>query len=237
MSERPVRISTTTNTADELVGVIPDKMYFRIGEVATIVGVKPYVLRYWETEFPSLKPHKSRTRQRMYRRREVELLLKIKHLLYDRKYTIAGARQLLKSRGDLNEAPDNAVATEAPLASETAPTNAQAVVVPPLARAAAPVHVAAPSPAPVTTSLPTVAPPVVTEPVRPLAVAGKQGNQLALNLKLTGPARDDLRRGLEDLLHLCDESEHNEIDPLLTTRSTEVAESGALPAAEVSDVG
>src|SRR5579859_3936879 len=76
---------------------IPDKLYFRIGEVGELVGVEPYVLRYWETEFPSVGPKKSGTGHRMYRRKEVELLLKIKHLLYEKKYTIEGARQYLYS--------------------------------------------------------------------------------------------------------------------------------------------
>jgi DNA-binding transcriptional MerR regulator len=76
---------------------IPDKLYFRIGEVSDLVGVEPYVLRYWETEFPSVGPKKSGTGHRMYRRKEVELLLKIKHLLYEKKYTIEGARLFLQS--------------------------------------------------------------------------------------------------------------------------------------------
>lgn len=75
---------------------IPDKMYFRIGETADILGVKPYVLRYWETEFPDIKPVKSQSNQRLYKRRDVELLMAIKHLLYDEKFTINGARQHLK---------------------------------------------------------------------------------------------------------------------------------------------
>jgi len=74
---------------------IPDKLYFRIGEVAGLLAVEPYVLRYWETEFPSLTPKKSGTGHRLYRRKDVELLLKIKHLLYDKRYTIEGARQSL----------------------------------------------------------------------------------------------------------------------------------------------
>lgn len=78
---------------------IPDKLYFRIGEVSSLVGVEPYVLRYWETEFPSVGPKKSGTGHRMYRRKEVELLLKIKYLLYEKKYTIEGARQYLSSEG------------------------------------------------------------------------------------------------------------------------------------------
>jgi DNA-binding transcriptional MerR regulator len=75
---------------------IPDKLVFRIGEVSRIVGVEPYVLRYWETEFSQLAPKKSGTGHRMYRRREVEQLLLIRQLLYDRQYTIKGARQYLK---------------------------------------------------------------------------------------------------------------------------------------------
>ena len=74
---------------------IPDKLYFRIGEVAGLLAVEPYVLRYWESEFPSLAPKKSGTGHRLYRRKDVELLLKIKHLLYDKRYTIEGARQSL----------------------------------------------------------------------------------------------------------------------------------------------
>jgi DNA-binding transcriptional MerR regulator len=74
---------------------IPDKLFFRIGEVAGLLSVEPYVLRYWETEFPSLAPKKSGTGHRLYRRKDVELLLKIKHLLYEKRYTIEGARQSL----------------------------------------------------------------------------------------------------------------------------------------------
>jgi DNA-binding transcriptional MerR regulator len=77
-----------------------DKLYFKIGEVAEIVGVAAHVLRYWESEFPTIKPHKSRSQQRVYRRKDVETLLKIKHLLYDRKFTIAGARQELRKGAD-----------------------------------------------------------------------------------------------------------------------------------------
>lgn len=80
---------------------IPDKLYFRIGEVSDLVGVESYVLRYWETEFPSVGPKKSGTGHRMYRRREVELLLKIKYLLYEKKYTIEGARQHLQSEAKM----------------------------------------------------------------------------------------------------------------------------------------
>jgi len=75
---------------------IPDKLYFKIGEVADLLGVEPYVLRYWETEFTQLTPKKSGTGHRLYRRKDVELLLKIKHLLYEKRFTIEGARQTLQ---------------------------------------------------------------------------------------------------------------------------------------------
>lgn len=74
---------------------IPDRLYFRIGDVARICGVEPYVLRFWETQFPSLKPNKGGTGQRLYRRREVELALRIQQLVHQEGYTLAGARQAL----------------------------------------------------------------------------------------------------------------------------------------------
>src|ERR1700758_5480503 len=74
---------------------IPDKLYFKIGEVSELLGVEPYVLRYWETEFSVLSPKKSGTGHRLYRRKDVELLLRIKHLLYEKKFTIEGARLAL----------------------------------------------------------------------------------------------------------------------------------------------
>lgn len=77
--------------------IIPDKLYFRIGEVATLCNLPTYVLRFWETEFPQLKPTKSSTGQRMYRRRDVESVLLIKRLLYEEGFTIAGARERLKA--------------------------------------------------------------------------------------------------------------------------------------------
>src|SRR3954449_866877 len=81
--------------ADDIV--IPDKLYFRIGEVARLCALPAYVLRFWETEFPQLKPTKSNTGQRMYRRREVELAIRVKKLLYEEGFTIAGARERLKA--------------------------------------------------------------------------------------------------------------------------------------------
>jgi hypothetical protein len=77
--------------------VIPDKLYFRIGEVSRLCSLPSYVLRFWETEFSQLKPTKSGTGQRMYRKIDVENVLRVKKLLYDQGFTIAGARQQLKA--------------------------------------------------------------------------------------------------------------------------------------------
>lgn len=84
--------------ASEVSPEVPDRLYFRIGEVATITGVPPYVLRYWESEFPALQPRKSGGGQRLYRKRDVVLLLEIKKLLYQERYTVAGARKRLAER-------------------------------------------------------------------------------------------------------------------------------------------
>ena len=79
---------------------IPDKLFFKISEVCEIVGVEAFVLRFWETEFPSFAPGKSKAGHRVYKKKDVENVLRIKELLYDRGFTIAGARkQLSKSRG------------------------------------------------------------------------------------------------------------------------------------------
>ncbi|MGE5851314.1 MAG: MerR family transcriptional regulator [Candidatus Methylomirabilota bacterium] len=77
---------------------VPDRLYFRIGEVSSITGVPPYVLRYWESEFPALQPRKSGGGQRLYRKRDVALILEIKKLLYQERYTVAGARRRLTER-------------------------------------------------------------------------------------------------------------------------------------------
>ncbi len=79
----------------QLAVVIPEKIYFKIGEVCELVGVQAHVLRYWETEFPMLSPQKNRSGQRSYRRRDVEISLRIKQLLYEEMFTIAGAKKKL----------------------------------------------------------------------------------------------------------------------------------------------
>jgi DNA-binding transcriptional MerR regulator len=100
----PRKKSAGKKNADEVV--IPDKLYFRIGEVATLCCLPAYVLRFWESEFPQLKPVKSSTGQRMYRRRDVENVVRIKQLLYEQGFTIVGARQQLRSeiKGDKAQA-------------------------------------------------------------------------------------------------------------------------------------
>jgi len=85
--------------------VIPDKLYFRIGEVSRLCSLPSYVLRFWETEFNQLKPSKSGTGQRMYRKIDVENVLRIKKLLYDQGFTIAGARQQLKAETKRKQSP------------------------------------------------------------------------------------------------------------------------------------
>jgi DNA-binding transcriptional MerR regulator len=87
--------STAKSNANEVL--IPDKLYFRIGEVASLCRLPAYVLRFWESEFPQLKPVKSSTGQRMYRKRDVESVLRIKQLLYEQGFTISGARQQLRT--------------------------------------------------------------------------------------------------------------------------------------------
>ena len=84
---------------------VPEKTYYRIGEVAKITRVKPYVLRYWETEFKAMVPPKSSSNQRMYRRKDIERVLMIKHLLYKQRFTIEGARKRLNEilRGQESE--------------------------------------------------------------------------------------------------------------------------------------
>ena len=77
---------------------IPDKLYFKIGEVAELTGVKAHVLRYWESEVASIRPTKNRNQQRLYRQRDIELILRLKDLLYKQGYTIAGARNLLRRK-------------------------------------------------------------------------------------------------------------------------------------------
>ena len=81
-------------------GNIPDKIYFKIGEVKKITGIEPHVLRYWESEFKIIRPQRASSKQRLYRRVDVENILTIKKLLYEDGYTVPGARKLLKEKKD-----------------------------------------------------------------------------------------------------------------------------------------
>lgn len=106
---------------------IPDKLYFKIGEVAQIVGVQPHVLRYWEKEIPAIRPTKSRSNQRRYRRRDVEIFCEIKRLLHEERYTLAGARRnIAKERGVsasiLGTQKNTATATDPPHELPTVPS-------------------------------------------------------------------------------------------------------------------
>lgn len=103
MSARARASSKNVKAADV---VIPEKLYFRIGEVADLCHLPAYVLRFWETEFPQLKPVKSGTGQRMYRRKDVEYVLRIKQLLYEEGFTIPGARQHLKAENKADKHQD-----------------------------------------------------------------------------------------------------------------------------------
>lgn len=107
--------------------VIPDRLYFKIGDVARLCGVEPYVLRFWETQFPQLKPNKSGTGQRLYRRREVELALEIKRLVHGEGYTIAGAKQALEGahKRAQSQAPASRLQAQAPV-QESSPRPTEA---------------------------------------------------------------------------------------------------------------
>ena len=100
---------------------IPDKLYYKIGEVAKFTGIKTHVLRYWETEFKSIRPNKSRSNQRLYRRQDVELILHLKDLLYNQGFTIAGARKKLREKPAKNVTKPAAAATPAAAAVDQLP--------------------------------------------------------------------------------------------------------------------
>jgi DNA-binding transcriptional MerR regulator len=98
---------------------IPDKLYFKIGEVADLVGVQAHVLRYWEREVPAIRPGKSASNQRRYRRRDVEIFREIRRLLYEERYTLAGAKRRIFGGG--GDEPEEAPAPAEPVAAEGAP--------------------------------------------------------------------------------------------------------------------
>jgi len=122
--------------AHEAQVATPDKLFYRINEVSKITGLKPYVLRYWETEFPQLSPEKDDNDQRRYRRKDIDLIQRIKQLLYEEKFTIAGAKQRIASE------------SAAERKSATSSRRAAATVVDAPVETPAPVRVSRPSPAP-----------------------------------------------------------------------------------------
>jgi DNA-binding transcriptional MerR regulator len=96
---------------------IPDRLYFKIGDVARLLKLEPYVLRFWESQFPQLKPNKSGTGQRLYRKRDVEIALEIKRLVYGEGYTLSGARQALGQGRRVEPRPTAVPATPVPVAA------------------------------------------------------------------------------------------------------------------------
>jgi DNA-binding transcriptional MerR regulator len=132
---------------------IPEKLFFRIGEVCELIKVQPHVLRYWETEFPMLSPQKNRAGQRVYRRKDVEMVMRIRDLLYEEKFTIAGAKKRLidEGRGNAGRArqaspppPDSVPESEV----ESPEPEAEQTVLPGLIPSTAPLSTAAPAASP-----------------------------------------------------------------------------------------
>ena len=162
---------------------IPEKLFFKIGEVCELIKVQPHVLRYWETEFPMLAPEKNRAGQRVYRRKDVEMVLRIRDLLYEEKFTIAGAKKKLadEMRGSSRA---RVAAKEAPVAEPEAPP-------PPVA-----------DPAPAVSNGEAVAAPRHAEAAEPQAsspVPATNGHELPPQVRR---AFRVIKRDLEDLLTL-----------------------------------
>jgi DNA-binding transcriptional MerR regulator len=163
---------------------IPEKLFFKIGEVCDITGVQAHVLRYWESEFPMLAPQKNRAGQRTYRKRDVEMVLRIKELLYEDQYTIAGAKKRLTN--ELRGASKLKVVTPemaaqsaaAPPAAEAAPSSAPE---PPAESFSQPFATAADTPPP--------APELTDERRAALRRLGQQMRELLLILEAPDPRR------------------------------------------------
>jgi DNA-binding transcriptional MerR regulator len=130
---------------------IPEKLFFKIGEVCDITGVQAHVLRYWESEFPMLAPQKNRAGQRTYRKRDVEMALRIKELLYEDQYTIAGARKKLSS--ELRGASKLKVVPPPEANSQASPSPIIQSSLPPPPPVSEPVHPRYENPAPSSSSV------------------------------------------------------------------------------------
>ena len=94
-SNRPLPLDLPGKPSAKEEVAIPDKLYFRISEVSKLTGLEPYVLRYWETEFKLIKPVRTKSRHRLYKRKDLDIIFEIRHLLYEEQYTIAGAKKKL----------------------------------------------------------------------------------------------------------------------------------------------
>src|SRR5215210_1318023 len=108
-----------------MVARVQKRLYYKIGEACKELGIQPYVLRYWETEFPALAPSKSRSGQRVYSEKELEIIRRIKQLLYEEGYTIAGAKKKLETElasGELGEGEGGTAAAEEPVEASAAPS-------------------------------------------------------------------------------------------------------------------
>ncbi len=209
------KTTTTTRTSTQSsrgrvvsADQIPDKRYFRIGEVAELLGVKSHVLRYWQKEFPQLNPQKSRAGQRMYRRRDVEILLHIRALLYERGYTISGAAKLLKSGiknlpplGTTPQPEQNSEAVQAASSS-----NAQAIS---NSTAGLPRDV-----------VPGAGSQLPDQAGERLPTAAYKAEQLALALQKDPlhSRKKEVVRALNALIRLCDEADAEDIDPFTQQR-------------------
>src|SRR5436305_8205249 len=129
---------------------VQKRLYYKIGEACKALGIQPYVLRYWETEFPALTPSKSRSGQRVYSEKELEIIRRIKELLYEEGYTIAGAKKKLEGElasGSLGE-PETGEPDEEPAAETPAPEPAPAAPAKPPAKPRAAARAPAPEPPP-----------------------------------------------------------------------------------------
>ncbi len=166
---------------------IPEKLFFKIGEVCELTGVQAHVLRYWESEFPMLAPQKNRAGQRTYRKRDVEMALRIKELLYDDQYTIAGAKKRLA--GELRGASKLKVVTPEMSAAHTAAQSAQA------------------SAEPQETPHEIISPPSPTSSRTSITDDKSEALNAGRSLDLTSDQRDSMRhltRQLRDLLLMLD---------------------------------
>ena len=179
------------NNMNRVAVPIPEKLFFKIGEVCDITGVQAHVLRYWESEFPMLAPQKNRAGQRTYRKRDVEMALRIKELLYEDQYTIAGAKKKL--------------------ASELRGASKLKVVTPEMNAAAAPSATEALSPLPApSTAQPNISPPVAAPPRASFNETAATETSAPLSGERADERRAAVRRlktELRELLALLDASE------------------------------